>query len=166
MGLPVLGKPQPAQPPTHAVLDLDRLMKLGVAVENAAERAGTAELSAELLEELADDLGVPASHLYAAAAMTTDLRFARTDAVAFVCCAGGCQGWGSLDRIDQLLALRRARAEAGLPGFDVLARNCLDRCAQAPAVLADTGAGTALISPATGERLGDAVAELCSHRPN
>src|SRR5262245_48092954 len=112
MSLPVLGKPRPSTPATHAPLELDRLMKLGVAIEDAAEQAGTGELTAELLDQIADDSGAELSHLYAATAMTTDLPFARTGEVAFVCCAGGCQGWGALDRIEDLLAIRRDRAAA------------------------------------------------------
>ncbi|HTM19285.1 MAG TPA: hypothetical protein VL172_02220, partial [Kofleriaceae bacterium] len=82
MSLPVLGKPRPSQPATHSPLELDRLMKLGVAVEDAAEAAGTEELDADLIEQVADDTGAAPSHVYAAAAMTTDLRFARTAEVS------------------------------------------------------------------------------------
>src|SRR3990172_1482795 len=110
MSLPVLGKPRPSQPATHRVLELDRLMKLGVTVEDAAESAGVAELSAELLEQVADETGAEQSHLYAAAAMTPALPFTRSTELTFVCCAGGCQGWGALDRIEDLLTIRRERA--------------------------------------------------------
>ena len=161
MSLPVLGKPRPSQPATHSPLELDRLMKLGIAVEDAAEAAGTEELDGDLIEQVADDTGAAPSHVYAAAAMTTDLRFARTAEVSFVCCAGGCQGWGALDRIDDLVALRRERAAAGLPLFDVHARNCLDRCADAPSVLAVTASGQALITGATRAKLAEAIADLC-----
>jgi NADH:ubiquinone oxidoreductase subunit E len=165
MSLPVLGKPRPSRPATHSPLELDRLMKLGIALEDAAEAAGTEQLSAELIAQVAADTGADESQLYAAAAMTTDLPFARTCEVAFVCCAGGCQGWGALDRIDDLLALQRARGAAGRRGFDVLARNCIDRCAQAPAVLVVTAAGQALITDATADKLAEAVAEVCDDQP-
>src|SRR5262245_5939491 len=161
MSLPVLGKPRPSQPPTCSPLELDRLMKLGVAIEDAAEQAGAEELDAALIEQVAEQTGASESHLYAAAAMTTDLRFARTAEVTFVCCAGGCEGWRALDRIEDLVSIRRERTAAGLPGFDVHARNCLDRCAEAPAVLAVTAAGQALITGATRAKLAEAVAELC-----
>ncbi len=166
MSLPVLGKPKPSRPATHAPLELDRLMKLGIALEDAAEAAGVDQLTPELIADVAADTGAEESHLYAAAAMTTDLPFARISEVAFVCCAGGCQGWGALDRIDDLLALQRARAAAGQRGFDVLARNCIDRCAQAPAVLVVTPAGQALITDATRESLAGAVAQVCDEPSN
>jgi hypothetical protein len=161
MSLPVLGKPRPSTPATHAPLELDRLMKLGIAIEDAAEQAGAAELTVELIDQLADDSGAAPSHLYAAAAMTTDLPFARSAEVAFVCCAGGCQGWGALDRIEDLLSIRRERAAAGKPTFDIQAKNCLDRCAEAPSVLAVSAAGSALITQADRAKLADAVAQLC-----
>ena len=166
MSLPVLGKPRPSRPATHAPLELDRLMKLGIALEDAAEAAGAEQLTPELIADVAADAGVEESHLYAAAAMTTDLPFARTSEVAFICCAGGCQGWGALERLDDLLALQRARAQAGQRGFDVLARSCIDRCAQAPAVLVVTPGGQALITDATADSLAEAVAEVCDEPSN
>jgi len=160
MSLPIAGKPHPQEPATHQPLDLDRLMKLGVAVEDAAEEADAEVVTIEMLEELGEEMGVAPGHLLAAAVMTTDLQIARDDGVNFVVCAGGCQGWGALDRIDELLAIRRQRAEAGKALFGVCAKNCLDKCQQAPAVFVHGPDGAAVIDQATRGKIEDAVAEL------
>lgn len=161
MSLPIAGKPRPTRPATHATLDLDRLMKLGVAVEDAAEDADSEVVTQDLIDELAADLGESCSNLYAAAAMTTDLEFDRAQPVSFVFCAGGCQGWGALDNMELMLDIRRERAEAGLPVFNVLAKNCLDRCQHAPAVLMTSPAGAALLTEVTREKLIEAVESAC-----
>lgn len=160
MSLPIAGKPRPQEPATHQPLDLDRLMKLGVAVEDAADEADAEVVTLEMLEELGEEMGVAPGHLLAAAVMTTDLQIARDDEVNFVVCAGGCQGWGALDRIDELLAIRRQRAEAGERLFGVCAKNCLDKCQQAPAVFVHGPDGAAIIDRATRDKLEEAVAEL------
>lgn len=161
MSLPIIGKPRPEQPATHKPLELDRLMKLGVSVEDAAEDADDELVTTDMLEELGEDLGVPVSHLLAATAMTTDLELAREEEVTFVCCAGGCQGWGALERIDQLFDLRRERADAGKPLFNIHARNCLDQCQQAPVVLVHGPDGVAMIDQADADKLSEAVDAFC-----
>ncbi|HUH04324.1 MAG TPA: hypothetical protein VML75_20145 [Kofleriaceae bacterium] len=161
MSLPIAGKPRPSHPATHATLDLDRLMKLGVAVEDAAEDTDSELVTPVLIDQLAEDLGERCANLYAAAAMTTDLEFDRQHPVTFVFCAGGCQGWGALDNMELLLDLRRDRAEAGLPVFNVLAKNCLDRCQHAPAVMMTSPDGTALLTEVTREKLIEAVEGAC-----
>ncbi len=160
MSLPIAGKPRPQQPATHEPLDLDRLMKLGVAVEDAAEEADAEVVTIEMLEEMGEEMGVAAGHLLAAAVMTTDLQIARDDQVNFIVCAGGCQGWGALERIEDLLDLRRARAEAGEPVFGICAKNCLDKCQQAPAVFVHGPDGAAVIDQATRAKLEEAIDEL------
>lgn len=161
MSLPIAGKPRPDRPATHKPLDLDRLMKLGVSVEDAAEDADEEIVTADMLEELGEDLGVAPSQLLAAAAMTTDLELARTEDVTFVCCAGGCQSWGALDLIDQLFDLRRDRAAAGKTLFNIHARNCLDRCRSAPVLLVHGPDGVAIIEAATADDVASAVDSVC-----
>ena len=136
-------------------------MKLGVVVEDALDDAGDHELSADLIDEIAEDEGVAASHLYAAVAMTTDLRFSRTEDVSFVVCAGGCQGWGSLDILDELVRIRAERVEGGHSGFNICSRSCLDKCENAPVVMVDTPHGLAVLSKPTVGSLQDAVRQAC-----
>lgn len=161
MSLPIAGKPRPSRPATHTTMDLDRLMKLGVAVEDAAEEADSEVVTQELIDEVADDTGERAANLYAAAAMTTDLEFDRAQPVSFVFCAGGCQAWGALDHMEQVLDIRRERAEAGRPLFNVLAKNCLDRCQHAPAVLLTGPDGSALLTEVTRDALIEAIESAC-----
>jgi NADH:ubiquinone oxidoreductase subunit E len=161
MSLPIAGKPRPTRPATHTPLDLDRLMKLGVAVEDAAEDADEEQVAPEMLEELAEEMGTDVSQLLAATAMTTDLELARPEEVTFVCCAGGCQGWGALDRVEDLFDIRRERAEAGKALFNIHARNCLDRCQQAPVVLVHGPDGVAFLPEASRDDLEQAIDELC-----
>jgi NADH:ubiquinone oxidoreductase subunit E len=159
MSLPIAGGPKgPSRPPTHKEVDLQTLMKLGMELEEATDGD---VIGAELIDELAAELGVDASRLYAAAALTTELEIAAEHDVRFVVCAGGCQKWGALACLDELLALRERRVEQGAQAFDVVARRCLDRCSAAPAVLVHTPDGAALIEEATPAVLAEAVATAC-----
>lgn len=135
------------------------MMKLGLAVEDAADDE---PITAEALEELALELGVDTSHLYAAAATTTDVAFSRQHDVAFVACGGICQNWGALECLETLVDIRQTRADNGLPLFDIQAKSCLDKCEHAPTVLVHTPDGSALIEQATPDKLREAVAQTCS----
>ena len=138
------------------------MMNLGLAVEDAA--AGEA-ITAGALEELALEQGVDISHLYAAAATTTDVEFAREHEVAFVACGGNCQNWGALECIEHLVTLQQERRDAGKDTFDVLARSCLDRCEHAPVVILRTPHGDAVIPAADRTSLGAAVGQAFDQDP-
>lgn len=159
MSLPIAGGGKgPNRPPTHKPLNLDRMMNLGLAVEEAADGA---PIGADAIDDLALEQGVDAGALYAAAATTTDVAFAREHEVAFVACGGVCQNWGALARLEQLVTLRQQRLDEGKPGFDIQARRCLDRCGQAPVIQIQTPDGTAWITEATEEAVAEAVAQAC-----
>lgn len=159
MSLPIAGGGAGSpRPPTHKPLDMNRMMKLGLAVEEAAEDA---PIGGDALDELALDQGVDASHLYAAAAMTTDVEFAREHDVAFVVCGGTCQNWGALARIEQLVTLRQQRIDDGLPGFDIQVKRCLDQCGRAPVLQIRTPDGTAWLTEATEASVAEAVEQAC-----
>lgn len=134
------------------------MMSLGLVVEEAAD--GEA-ISHDAMEELALEHGVDTSHLYAAAAVTTDVELAREHDVMFVACGGICQNWGALECIEHLCDLRRQRMDSGKSAFDIQARSCLDKCEHAPAVMVVTPSGTALIPGATRAALTDAVEQAC-----
>lgn len=162
MSLPIAGGPsRPPTPPSHQPLDLRRLMKLGVDLEDALEEEGAEVVTPELIDSIADEQGVPATHLWAAAAMTTQLPFATVEKVRFVVCVGGCQGWGALDRLDQLLDIREQRLGGGLAGFDIHAKGCLDQCGKAPSIVVHTPDGTALIQASDEKALAEAVVQAC-----
>ena len=160
MSLPIAGGGgrRPTRSPTHKALDHKKMMNLGLEVEEVAEDD---IISSQALEELALELGADASHLYAAAATTTDVQVAREHAIAFVACGGICQNWGALECLETLVDLRQERLDDGRPLFDISARSCLDRCEHAPAVQVHTPDGTALIEQATPEKMREAVAEAC-----
>lgn len=159
MSLPIAGGPKgPNRAPTHKPLNLDKMMNLGLAVEEAADGE---PITGEAMDELALEQGVDASHLYAAAATTTDVAFAREHDVAFIACGGVCQNWGALARLEQLVTLRQQRLDAGQKGFDIQARRCLDRCDHAPVIQIQTSDGTAWLTDATEAAVAEAVAQAC-----
>jgi NADH:ubiquinone oxidoreductase subunit E len=134
------------------------MLNLGLAVEEAASGE---PITGEAIDELALEQGVDASHLYAAAAVTTDVEFAREHEIAFVACGGVCQNWGALECIEHLALLRQERLDEGKPAFDIQAKSCLDKCEHAPAVMVVTPEGTALIARASKESLRQAVEQAC-----
>lgn len=152
------GSRHPSRAPTHKSLPHQKMMNLGVEVE---ELAAGEPVSCDAVEELALELGVDTSQLLASAATTTDVEIAREHEVAFVGCGGICQNWGALECLETLVELRRERLDAGQPGFDIMARSCLDQCEHAPAFLVHTPGGTALLKQATPQALREAVAETC-----
>jgi NADH:ubiquinone oxidoreductase subunit E len=173
MGLPIIGgggggggppgggggSRRPAAPPTHKPVPMQKLMNLLMELEDVAEGG---VLGADAIEDCATEQGVPRAMMYAAAVLSPELRFAKESDVAFVCCAGGCQEWGAVDVIEQLLRLRRSRLDEGKPAFDVHARMCLDRCENAPMVVAISPDGMAAIPAADAAKLAEAVEQLCA----
>ena len=162
MSLPIFSpKPVPSRPATHGSLDLTQLMRLGGEVEEALNMAGDDALDVALLEDLAGDLGVPISHLFAAAALTTQLPFAQGDGPAFTVCAGGCQRWGALPVLEALVVERERRAQAGEPTFEIHAKRCLDQCDKAAVVAVRTQHGTGLLAEVTPESAREAARLAC-----
>lgn len=134
-------------------------MTLAPELEEAFEDGGHDKLTPELLEEFAADLGASEAHLYAAAAMMTDLAFDESAETRFEICVGGCQSWGALPVLEQLIKLRSQRVEAGQPAFGLVPRRCLDKCDRAAVVLVKTPEGTAGLSETTPESVAEAVAQ-------
>lgn len=160
MSLPISGgKPNPNRPPTHKGLDFARAMKLG---SDLGDEVDDGPITFELVDEIATERGIPHSHLYASAAISTELEFDRTsEPVTFEFCGGKCQLWGALERIDQLVDIRIEREEAGASLFNIAAKSCLDKCDHAPVVAVHTPDGTAVLTNATEKTIAEAVAEAC-----
>lgn len=133
-------------------------MNLGLAVEEAADGE---PITGEAIDELALEEGVDAGYLYAAAAVTTEVEFAREHDVLFVACGGNCQNWGALDALEHLATLRQQRVDEGRAAFDIQARSCLDQCEHAPAVRMHTRDGDAFIARATRKAIDEAIALAC-----
>lgn len=151
------GPRRPSRPPTHQSLPLPKLMDLATALEEAADGK---PLTVDQIEDVASEQGAPRAHLYAALTMNPNLQLAREHQVGFIVCAGGCQQWGSLDRLEQLLRLRERQLDAGEPAFDVHVRGCLDKCEHAPVIAAFSPDGAAVIPQADEASVADAVAQV------
>ena len=166
MPLPIAGgRGRPTQPPTHAPLDMRRLMSIAAELEEAVELAtGSDDLRAvltpELVAELAADLGASEIAVYAAAALMTEIGCDASAPVRFELCVGGCQGWGAMELLKQLLKRHSQQREAGAAPFGVVAKRCLDTCAQAPIVLVHTPDGTAGLPAATLAQLDEAFEQV------
>ena len=133
--------------------------ELGSILEQAA--AG-GPIRGKLIDRLAKKHGVPASHLYVAAATRPELQFARDHKVAFVVCGGGCQEKGALDCLDHLVELRRPLLKKWFKkAFDIETRGCLNRCDHGPAIRIDSRHGAAHVDRATRDALSEAVETLC-----
>ena len=159
MSLPIAGgSRRPTRSATHTSLDHQKMMKLGLEVEETADEQ---PISCDAIDELALELGVDPGDLYASAAVTTDVEIARERDVAFVVCGGICQNWGALECLEVLADTRRNRLDEDRPVFDIFAKSCLDRCEHAPAVQVHTPDGSALIEQATPAKLREAIAQTC-----
>ena len=150
--------PDSGAPPAGG-LDNETLARLGQIVEKAAANQ---PISCNAIDALAKEHGVPASHLYAAAANATTVEFAREYKTAFVVCAGGCQAAGALDRLQQLVDIRRPRLKAWFKkAFDIQARGCLNRCDHQAVVRVHTRDGTFYLDRASAEDIEEAVKATC-----
>lgn len=157
MSLPIAGaKKRPSRAPTHNPIDTMRLMKLSGDLEDVAEDG---MLTAEAIDELAEDNGIDREHYYAALPLT-DLHISSGADTTVVVCAGGCQGWGAMSCIGAALDARDERTAAGKSDVAVTVRSCLDRCDKAAVVEVRTPDGTAVIAEATPSALTSAIAEL------
>lgn len=158
MSLPMAGGPPGGGPgnPTHPTVPMQTLIKLAQAL---MAEAGGQPFSLEMAQKTAADNDAPLSHVFAAAG-TMGIRAQQTADIAFVVCVGGCQGFGALDCVDDLLKLRTERGSEKR-SFDVHPVSCMDRCQLAPAVRVHTPDGVGFLPSAKTDALLTAVAEVC-----
>jgi hypothetical protein len=159
MSLPIAGGGGggvPTRSPTHRDIEFNKLAPLGLEVEEAADGA---PIGPAKLLEVAGDRGRPVSHYFAAAALAADVEQVVGHPVQAVFCAGKCQSWGALDCIDRAAEIWEARRDKKLPLFDIVSRQCLDRCASAAVCEIRTPDGTAVIAMANPDKVAAALAE-------
>ncbi len=89
-------------------------------------------VTAEEVDEVAEDHGVPRAHAWMALSYAPNVQVERTADIAVAVCCARCQLWGAGDLVADLLALRDARTAAGRLSFDLVPRGCLNRCSDAP----------------------------------
>jgi hypothetical protein len=158
MKLPIAGGGGPNVPSrsaTHLEIEFAKLARLGMDVE---EIAGDGPLDVAAMTELAADNGKLVSHYYAAAALASDVELSSQRPVQLVFCAGKCQSWGALDCLDHAADRWEARRDRGQPLFDIVAKKCLDRCADAAVFEVRTPDGTATVTRATPALVDEALA--------
>jgi len=159
MSLPIAdggGGGIPTRSPTHRDIDFDKLAPLGLQVEEAADGA---PIGVEQLLAVAQDRGRPVSHYYAAATLAAEVEQIVEHPIQAVFCAGKCQSWGALDCIDRAAEIWERRRDGKLPLFDIVSRQCLDRCANAAVFEIRTPDGTAVITMATPDKVEAALEE-------
>ncbi len=142
---------------THKGMDMAAIMRMAGEIEDIAEDG---QVSASDIEDRAIDLGVPAAKLYAGLGLTPALSMRLEHATQVVVCTGGCQNYGALPCLNHLVDVRQARLEDDKSAFDIVPRNCLDRCLQGPVVELRSPAGTAVITDASPDLLDEALVEL------
>lgn len=142
----------PNRSPTHKDIEPARLARLGLDVEELAEGG---PITPDRVLGLSAEQGKEPSQYYAAIALATELELP-TAPVTAVFCVGVCQGWGALDLVDRAAEVWEQRKG----GFAIGVRSCLDRCENAPACELRTPDGTAVLAPATPDKLAAALNEL------
>ena len=150
----------PSRPPTHEPLSLETLSRVASKLEDALEAEGAEQLTPELVELIAGDLGVPETHVYAAAASMTEITCEASGSVRFELCVGGCQAWGAVQLLDHLLLRHAERRTDDQPPFGIVAKRCLDKCQHAPMVFVHTQDGTAALPEASVTQLDEALEAL------
>jgi hypothetical protein len=141
----------PTRSTTHRDIEFHKLASLGLEVEELADGA---PLTGDQLLQLATDRGRPPSHYYAAAVLAADVELASSHPVQAVFCAGKCQSWGALDCIDHAVEMWEKTRN-----FDVITRQCLDKCEHAAVCEIRTPDGTATITIATPAKVEAALRE-------
>jgi NADH:ubiquinone oxidoreductase subunit E len=141
--------------PTHDVVDFNALWSLGEDL-----MAMGPVLTADEVDELAEEHGVPRSHAWMALSYTPSVQVKRTTDIAVAVCAARCQLWGAADLIDDLLTLSDTRRAAEKRWFDVVPRGCLNRCSQAPVATGMLPEGTVGFATATVEDVEELLATL------
>jgi NADH:ubiquinone oxidoreductase subunit E len=142
---------------TPRVLDMGTLLRLAKQLDGIA---GDGVVTAQAVETLAAELGIPIEDLYAGLGTSTQTTLALEHDQQFVVCIGGCQARGALPCVETLLTIRSKRLGAGKSGFDVVPRQCLSRCGYAPVVEVRSKDGDAVITAATPKSVAGAVKEL------
>ena len=146
----------PTRSPTHRDIEFGKLAPLGIEVEEAADGE---PIGPDKLLEIAQDRGRPVSHYVAAAVLAAEVEQVSAHPVQAVFCAGKCQSWGALDCIDRAAEIWEQRRDAGKPLFDLIGRQCLDRCEHAAVCEIRTPDGTAVITTATPAKVAAALEE-------
>ena len=161
MPLPIAGGGGgPTRPPTHTPLDMRRLMSIATQLDDELELLGKTELTPEVVEELAGEIGASAVQIYAAAALMSEIPCDASDPVRFELCIGSCQQWGAAELLAHLLKRHAQRRDDDAPRFGIVAKRCLDKCERAAVVLAHSPDGTASFAQAKPEQLDEAIATL------
>lgn len=138
-------------------IELNKMMRLAGEIDDAADNG---LMSAESMEELSADLGVPQEQLYAGLSMAGSTSMKREHEVAFVVCTGACQSRGALECVSKLVNMQADLVDDGVPAFDIVSVQCLNRCQSGPVVEIRSNDGTAVLGRATPDSLKEAVGEL------
>jgi hypothetical protein len=158
MSLPIAGvKKTPSRSSTHRAIEFGRLANLGMEVE---EIAGDEPLPIEKLLDLAVEQGKDPSHYLAAATLATEVVMESGRPVSLVFCAGTCQQWGALECMDHAFSVWEKRRDGKKPLFDIQARKCLDRCADAAVVEVRSPSGNAVLTSCTPAKIDEALAAV------
>ena len=149
-----LGRPKAK---THKAMPMDKLMRLAGDVEDIGEDGF---VSAEAIDDLSADQGVPREKLYAGLGMSGSTQLKIESKIQVAVCTGGCQEYGALECVSELLDIREDLLEEGSEAFDVVPRHCLNRCESAAVLELRTPDGTAVVAGATPELVRKTVEEL------
>lgn len=149
-----LGRPKAK---THKSIPMDKLMRLTGEVEDIGEDGF---VSAEAIDDLSAEQGVPREKLYAALGMSGGVQLKLESKIQIAVCTGGCQEYGALPCVSELLDVREDLQDEGSEAFDVVPKHCLNRCESAAVVELRTPDGTAVLASATPELVRKTALEL------
>ena len=151
-----LGRPKAK---THKGMAMDKLMRLAAEIEDIAEGG---VVTAEAIDDLSADRGVPREKFYAALGMCFNVQLKLESEIQIAVCTGGCQEYGALECVSELLDIREDRLEEEASAFDVIPKPCLNRCQNASVLELRTPDGTAVVGDATPALVRSTVEELLS----
>jgi NADH:ubiquinone oxidoreductase subunit E len=149
-----LGRPKAK---THKAMPMDKLMRLSGDVEDLGEDGF---VTAEAIDDLSADQGVPREKLYAGLGMSGGVQLKLESKIQIAVCTGGCQEYGALECVSELLDIREDLLEEDAEAFDLVPKNCLNRCESAAVIELRTPDGTAVLASATPQLVRKTVEEL------
>ena len=155
---PLLPNAGPPLPQTHTPVDPGELFRLRNAIL-AAHPDG--KVSHEALQTIANNEGVPASHVYASSALDPNITLPIATETLFVVCTGACQAQGALENLDTLITLRHTRSKQDKKTFDILPRNCLDMCPHSPVAISRSHLGQVAHPKLKAADIEDIIEQLC-----
>jgi NADH:ubiquinone oxidoreductase subunit E len=150
---------------TRPALPLD-MMAVWDIMEALEDAAPGGQLTREIIDRVAQEQGVPRSHVFVAAGTNPTFEtIDDADSTVVVCTGGTCQRNGSRAVLDSLCDARAEAERRGAGTFAILAFQCLDLCDHGPILRIRTPHGLATEKGVDPDKVAGLVEHLVSEEP-